>query len=86
LYTVVRILNMVRLGPACVNGYGRPISPLLPAGYAHPRLTPHAQRHESIMASADPPRTGLARTDLTGSFPTERAPLEGFSPALAHVL
>jgi hypothetical protein len=38
---------MVRLEPECVNGYGRPISPLLPAGYAHPRLTPHAQRHKS---------------------------------------
>jgi len=42
------------------------------------------------MASADPPRTGLSRaglprTDLPGSFPTERAPLGGFSPALAHV-
>ena len=83
---------MVRLGPECVNGYGRPISPLLPAGYAHPRLTPPAQRHGSHrswartdLSRTDLSRTDLFRTDLSRTFPTERAPFEGFSSALAHV-
>jgi len=78
---------MVRLGPECVNGYGRPISPLLPAGYAHPRLTPPAQRHGShrSWARTDLSRTDLFRTDLFRTFPTERAHFEGFSSALAHV-
>ena len=78
---------MVRLGPECVNGYGRPISPLLPAGLRTPPPDPTRAAPLSHIdhAPTDLSPTDLSPTDLSRTFPTERAPFEGFSSALAHV-